>query len=145
MKTLNTMKHMQCKPMITHFDAGRLRLLMTAGRAERCRNETWLNRLDHLLRQAQIVPAEAVRPDTVTMNSRIRLRDKRDCQAMDLTLVFPNGTSAIGGEDEHYRVSILSPMGLSVLGRRVGHEIHGRLAIEQIMYQPEAAGEYDLC
>jgi regulator of nucleoside diphosphate kinase len=145
MKTLNTLNPIQCKPTITHFDAGRLRLLMTAGMAERCRTATWLNRLDHLLKQAQIVPAEEIRPDTVTMNSRIRLRDKSDCQTMDLTLVFPNGASAIGGEDEQYRVSILSPMGLSVLGRRVGHEIHGRLAIEQIMYQPEAAGEYDLC
>ncbi|MCE5186416.1 MAG: GreA/GreB family elongation factor [Planctomycetaceae bacterium] len=131
------------KPVITHVDAGRLKLLLAAHYAVPPRpTATWLDRLGALLRHAEVIGAEQVRPDRVTMNSRLRVRDKSTREQMDMRLVFPDDANET--PREQCCVSILSPMGLSLLGRREGDDIHGRLSIEKILYQPEAAGDDDV-
>ena len=49
------------------------------------------------------------------------------------------------------RLSVAGPAGIALLGKRVGQIVHWtvgakvrRLRIEQILYQPEAAGDYHL-
>jgi regulator of nucleoside diphosphate kinase len=48
-------------------------------------------------------------------------------------------------------VSVASPLGANMLGKRVGQIVHWpaganvrRLRIQQVLYQPEAAGDYHL-
>lgn len=135
------------RPVVTHLDAMRLRLLVAAfdvGSTHKL--AAWLTRLDRLLNGACVLSPETIASDVVTMNSIVRLRDLNTCRTADLELIFPTGTGPLRDRDANtfYRVSVLNPMGLSVLGRPAGYEIHDRLLIETILYQPEAAGEYEL-
>ena len=62
---------------------------------------------------------------------------------MTCSLVFP--TEALNDADlDKLNVSILTPIGLSLLGRRVGDTVEGRVKIQELMYQPEAAGDFDV-
>jgi regulator of nucleoside diphosphate kinase len=63
-----------------------------------------------------------------------------------LTLVYDADADAFGE-----RVSVLAPLGASILGARVGDVVEWQsrrgprqLRIERILYQPEAAGDFDL-
>ena len=108
-------------------------------------SEAQKHALDALLDAADVVPAREVAPDVVTMNSRLRLQDDAGGAPRDITLCYPDDASAEAG-----LVSLLSPMGASLLGHRVGGEAMWltptgtpRTArIVALHFQPEAAGEY---
>ena len=130
---------------ITEFDAKRLKtLIITAGNSS-SDIEIWLDKLQLFLEKAKIVSSEHIKPDCVTMNSRIELLDSENHEKMIVTLVFP-ATAFMEYEPgfEKFDVSILSPIGLSVLGRKAGDYIFSRISITKILYQPEAAGDFHL-
>ena len=98
------------------------------------------------LEHACVVTPSDVPPDVITMNSKARLRDLDTDEEMVFTLVFPV-TSSI----EHDRISVVAPIGTAMLGHRVGDEFEWevpagsvRLRVEEVLYQPEAAGDYHL-
>lgn len=130
---------------VTEFDAKRLNALLITARNSKSGINKWLDRLQLLLEKAELVSSEQIKPDTVTMNSQIRLHDKVGNEEMRLTLVFPATTARKEiHKIKEYKVSILSPMGLSVYGRKIGDMICNRILIAEILYQPEAAGDYEL-
>jgi len=105
-----------------------------------------LDALHGELDKAKIVHPEEVPPDVVTMNSKVRLKDMDTGETKTLTLVFPE--DADPGQE---RVSVLEPIGTALIGYRVGDEIRWQrtgtslhLKVEEILYQPEAAGDYHL-
>jgi regulator of nucleoside diphosphate kinase len=82
--------------------------------------------------------------DVITMNSRFRLRDVDTDQEAVYTLVFPGDADSASG-----KISILAPIGTAVLGYKIGDTIEWevpagrkRFKVEEIVYQPEAAGDY---
>ncbi|AOB31381.1 hypothetical protein AKI39_12825 [Bordetella sp. H567] len=97
-----------------------------------------------LLDTTPILPGRAVPPDIVTMRTRIRLRDDAG-QERALRLVYPAEADAGHGD-----ISVLSPLGLSLIGCRMGQTIQWqgpdrvvhRGTVAEILYQPEAAGDY---
>ena len=98
--------------------------------------------LDH----ARIVAPAAIPPDVITMNSKAQLRDLSDNETMTYTLVFPARANADDG-----MISVLAPIGTAMLGHQVGDEFEWnvpagaiRLRVENVLYQPEAAGHYHL-
>ncbi len=100
-----------------------------------------LRALDRELDRAQAVRPPDVPPDVVTMNSKLRMTDLAAGQQRIVTLVYPDQAN------DQERVSILSPLGTALLGYRVGDEIRWEtpagslhLRIEELLYQPEAAG-----
>jgi regulator of nucleoside diphosphate kinase len=102
------------------------------------------DRLGDRLEHARSVDARAVPKDVVTMNSTIRLVDERTGDIKVKTLVYPQEN---GGGDRY--VSVLSPLGMALLGRRAGDAIErtgdGRsvnLRVERVLYQPEAVGDF---
>lgn len=120
---------------------------------------TLLNRLDtnaedrtdvedlqqEIQRGAEVLPHE-VPPDVVTMNSRVRVTDLEDASEREYTIVFPHEAKY-----EEGKISILAPLGIALLGYRVGDVVDWdmprgarRLRINQIVYQPEASGDYEL-
>lgn len=130
---------------ITKFDAKRLKTLIVTAGDSASDIGTWLNKLQLFLEKAEMVPSEHIRPDCVTMNSRIELQDSARLEKMIVTLVFPaTALKEFGPGFEQFNVSILSPIGLSILGRRAGDSICGRINITKILYQPEAAGDFHL-
>lgn len=98
--------------------------------------------LDH----ARVVTPMDVPPDVITMNSKARLRDLDTGEEMIFTLVFPGNASI-----EHDRISVVAPIGTAMLGHRVGDEFEWEvpagsvhLRVEEVLYQPEAAGDFHL-
>jgi regulator of nucleoside diphosphate kinase len=103
-----------------------------------------LRDLESLIRNATTLDPSAVPPDLVTMNSQVVLREVDSGRQMIFTLVFPSRANPRMG-----MVSILTPLGLILLGARIGQQltcpISGAIAtvlVEAILHQPEASGDY---
>lgn len=97
-----------------------------------------------ILERARVVPPLLIPGDIVTMNSMVRLRFPNEEEPEVLSLVYP-GTAESNGT-----VSVLAPMGASLLARRAGEEVRWMGArgprcavLENIEYQPERAGDLD--
>ena len=128
---------------LTEFDSERLRILLASARTPGAELNVYLDRLHRLLETADIVAPCDVPRNVVTMNSKVRLKDDHADHDMALSLVFP-ADAARNADLEKLDVSILSPLGLSILGRRTGDVVEGRMRIDELLYQPEAAGEFAL-
>ena len=131
------------RPTLTGFDSIRLRRLLATLGSPQTPTKAHVEGLRCLLETADTVPPEEVPRDVVTMNSRVRLKKGRGRDEMSVSLVFPADASR-NGDCELARVSVLTPTGLAILGRRVGDSVEGRVRIHELLYQPEAAGDFDL-
>lgn len=130
--------------VLTHFDHTRLQGLLRVLRKRSGVNSWNLDALELGLTHARTVAPDAIPSDVVTMNSKVTLRDVATSECVSLTLVFPDACARDG-----QRVPVLSPLGLALLGCRVGdvveHSKPGgpqRLLIERLEYQPEARGNF---
>ncbi len=92
---------------------------------------------------ADVVPPTEIESDVVTIHSRLLVSE--DGARHELAVCYPHDADPNQG-----RVSVLSPVGTALLGRRVGDQVTScsptgvtrRLNIEAILFQPEAAGDY---
>ncbi len=96
------------------------------------------------LSRATVVDAHEIPASVVTMHSTVRVRDLDNQETSTYTLVYPREADLDTG-----RISVLSPIGTAMLGYQVGDEIEWqvpagvrRLAIDAVLYQPEAAGHF---
>jgi regulator of nucleoside diphosphate kinase len=131
---------------VTQYDLGRLKEMLHVGMSSGGRDRESLEILQREVDRAHIVEPTAVPHDVVTMNSRVRLKDLETNAEMTYTVVFPSEADL-----EQGKISVLAPIGTAILGFRVGDTVAWQvpggmrnLRIEEIMYQPEAAGEYVL-
>lgn len=99
--------------------------------------------LQALLDGAELLPSPHLPADIVSMNSELEVVDLASGQPRRLTLCYPAEASADAG-----RISVLSPVGLSLLGQAVGARAEwrgpgggGALRISALLYQPEASGD----
>lgn len=119
-------------------DLQRLRALLRTDFAIRHTLEA--NALEQELDRASSVSTAEVTPDLVTMNSRV-ICESREGDQVELTLVYPWDHDPSTG-----RISVLTPLGLSLLGCHVGAVVTGSpltqpLTVTSIDYQPEEAGD----
>jgi len=126
---------------ITDDDMARLKDLVRRGRLAARRDQAHLEELEEELDRAEVVAAEDVSPDVVTMHSTVRVSDLDSGRSMVYTLVFP-GEADI----ERQRISVLAPIGTALIGYGVGDRLEWatpggtrRLRIEDVLFQPEAA------
>ncbi|MDP3522582.1 MAG: GreA/GreB family elongation factor [Hydrogenophaga sp.] len=123
--------------------------------------ELWLTKLDHgrlfklhggqppepltdVLDSAELVESAHVRPDVVTLYSQV-LVTHDDGEQRKLTLCYPEDAEPSEGF-----ISVLSPVGLALLGRCVGSHAHWTLpsgkqrvlSIDAVLFQPESSGDY---
>jgi len=118
--------------LLTELDRARLLKLNSAA-------------LRELLDDASALPSPEIPADVVTMNSRVLVSDGTGAALQPLTLCYPAEADPHAG-----RVSVLSPVGAALLGRRVGSAVGWRtptgarreLHIEALLFQPEASGDY---
>ena len=121
------------------------------GAVDRAR-ESWVTYAPYVdlfraeLRRAPVVPSADVPPDVITMNSRFAVMDPRTGETISYTLVYPEDEAL-----EHGRLCVLSPMGMALLGARVGDVVYwhgtngpGSARVARMLYQPEAEGRHDL-
>lgn len=98
-----------------------------------------------LLECSDLVPSSAVDPATVTMYSQVLLDDGTHPPSK-LTVCYPEHAEPAAGF-----VSVLSPVGTSVLGLRVGETARwrtptgeeGSARIAAVLFQPEASGDFE--
>lgn len=130
---------------LTEFDLRRLDALF-----ERLRRQVnpppTLSVLERELERAIVVKPEEVPATVVTMNSQVQVVDLDTEERRQLTLVFPSMAGIDAG-----RVSVLAPLGTALLGSREGNHVAWltprgtrRLRVDRVVYQPEAAGRFDL-
>ncbi|MDD3354293.1 nucleoside diphosphate kinase regulator [Zoogloea sp.] len=82
------------------------------------RNRSDLDGLRDELERANVIDAEAMPADVITMNSCARFREEHSGREYALTLAWPHDADASQG-----RVSIFSPAGSALLGLSVGQVI----------------------
>ena len=131
---------------ITEYDLERLEnLIIEAKRLDQRGNE-YLESLEAELARGQLVAPSEVQPDVITMNSKVCLVDLDTNEEMVYVLVFPQDANITQS-----KISILAPIGTAMLGYRIGDEFTWqfpdglrRLKVKQILYQPEASGDYHL-
>lgn len=132
---------------MTESDMKRLeKLLELLEEEDNVRDQDHLVQLGDELRRAKVVPSKSIHPDVVTMNSKIRVKDLNSGNETIYHLVFPGDADA-----KNNRISILAPIGTALIGFRAGDIVEWevpaglrQLKIEEIIYQPEAAGDFHL-
>ena len=131
---------------VTELDYHRLNGLIQITRERNGVDREYLNKLEAELDRAEIVDPKHIPADVITMRSKVRLKDLVSGEANTYSLVFP--TEANFSED---KISVLAPIGTAILGYKRGDTIEWpvpsgvrRLKVDEIIYQPEAAGDYEL-
>ncbi len=132
-------------PTMTEFDVRRLDALCDRIRRQ-VKPPSTPCALERELERAVLVKPEAVPATVVTMNSKVEVLDLDTQERRSVTLVFPSMARIDAG-----RISVLAPLGTALLGSREGSQVEWptprgvrRLQIARVVYQPEAAGRFDL-
>lgn len=134
------------KIYITKNDQRRLNDLLSVASEFNYRDRDDLKELEGELKRAHIVDSQKVPANIVTMNSKVKLRDLDTNEENIYTLVFPNDANLDEG-----KISVVSPIGTAILGYAAENVIEWKvpagkrhIKIEEILYQPESAGDYHL-
>ncbi|HEY6562751.1 MAG TPA: nucleoside diphosphate kinase regulator [Polyangiaceae bacterium] len=131
--------------LVTQSDFGRLQDYFSAKHDGI--SDFVMDSVDEELARAQIIPPEKAPPTLVTMNSRVVFENVHTRRRREVTLVYPEDADTARG-----RISVFSPVGSALLGLSVGQEIQwglpngtsARFRITEVVYQPEAAGDFHL-
>ena len=116
---------------------GKSRKTINAAEAENLLNE---------LHAAKIVEPFEVPGDIVTMNSIVRIKFLKTGKEIRFQIVYPDQADM-----RENKISIFSPVATALIGYKVSDEIDWmvpsgltKIRIEEIIYQPEAEGNYEL-
>ncbi|MES1978829.1 MAG: GreA/GreB family elongation factor [Pseudomonadota bacterium] len=121
---------------LTDIDYARLNKLLSQQRPAHLAD--WLE-------SAEVTSSRTAPGDLVTMNSHVEIVDVHTHHRQVLTICYPGDAEPAAGH-----ISVLSPVGSSLLGLRAGDIArwltpHGEGCAAQIVaiqYQPEATGDY---
>ncbi|MBK6732225.1 MAG: nucleoside diphosphate kinase regulator [Bacteroidetes bacterium] len=98
------------------------------------------------LKSAKIVEPEAIPSNVVTMNSIVKISFTNTKKHIQFQIVYPDQSNI-----KENKISIFSPIATALIGYKVNDEIEWivpagltKIKIEEIIYQPEATGDYDL-
>lgn len=141
---MNTMN--EKNTYMTEHDINRLEAFLERAKKSYRYDRHVLESLQEEIGKSLVVDSRRIAPDIVTLNSRIRLLDLDANQEMVLTLALPGMANL-----EEGRISVVSPIGTAILGYAAGDIIEWKvpsgtktIRVEEILYQPEAAGDYHL-
>lgn len=131
---------------ITQHDLDRLESLIALTRRKHAVDRDYLDSLEGSMLTKISIDSRRIPADVLTMNSRAKLSDPQQGQIHVYTLVFP-----VGADVEMGMISVLAPLGQAMLGAIPGQIIEWtagdrtrQLRVDEILYQPEAAGDYHL-
>jgi regulator of nucleoside diphosphate kinase len=127
---------------ITERDMGTLRNLLASRSIISSRDQEHLEMLGRELDRADVVHPNDVPSDVITMYSQVRVRDLDTGKLAAYELVLPREADI-----SRNRISVLAPLGTGLLGYREGEIVEWpmpggmrRLKVEEVTFQPEAAG-----
>jgi regulator of nucleoside diphosphate kinase len=137
---------MLCEAIVTDSDKARVIERIQEARRAWSTYAPLLDWFRNGLDDVQAVPPQEVPDDIITMNSRFAVMDLRSGETFAYTLVYPEDESL-----EQGKLCVLSPMGMALLGARVGDVVQwqgsagpGSAEVLRLLYQPEAAGDHHL-
>lgn len=121
--------------MLTELDFARLQL----------KNGQLPTELKDNCEYANLVPSQEIPADVITMYSQLEIVDLKSHRRQKLTLCYPSDA-----EPSHGFISVLSPVGSSLLGLNLGSVAHWRTPngedcsakVAALLFQPEASGDY---
>ena len=127
--------------LITEKDLLRIKHILSFQKSEEFEN------LELELERAKIISDDFVKPDLVTMNSKVKFLNVQDNKEMIVTIVYPSDANFAEG-----KISVLASLGSALIGLRVGQNINwmfpdGKtktLKILEVLYQPEANQDWHL-
>ena len=98
------------------------------------------------LNSAEILEPEKIPSNVVTMNSIVKIRFLNSNKQIQFQIVYPRQANV-----REQKISIFSPIATALIGYKVGDEVEWivpagltKIRIDEIIYQPEAAGDYNL-
>jgi regulator of nucleoside diphosphate kinase len=101
--------------IVSASDAEVLALMLGERRRAPTLEATAAGALADLLLEARLVPHERLPADRIAMNSKVTYEEEPDGERRSVVLVHPIEADAASG-----RISVLSPIGLALLGRSPG-------------------------
>lgn len=132
--------------IMTNLDSSRIkqRILREKSNHQQLSNEVSI--LMHELKEAKIVEPSLMPPDVVTMNSIVKLSYENGAKTITIQLVYPEEANV-----NEQKISIFAPLAVALIGSKKGSILQWtinkkpiKLKIEEVVYQPEAAGDYHL-
>jgi regulator of nucleoside diphosphate kinase len=98
------------------------------------------------LKKGKLVAPNKIPADVVTMHSVVRIKYLETGKSYTFQLVYPEEASL-----KDNKISIFAPTATALLGFRIGDVVkwnlpggEANILIEDIIYQPESAGDYNL-
>jgi len=101
--------------LVSMSDARALASIVQNQRRMHPREADATDALEEVLMDARILPDAHLPTDRVAMNARVTYREEPDGESRTVMLVHPNEADAAAG-----RISVLSPVGRVLLGRKPG-------------------------
>lgn len=108
--------------LVSFPDAAALGLMLGERRRNHALEAAAADALADLLMDAKLVPGEALPVDRVAMNSHVTYEELPGRVRRSVSLVYPVDAEATEG-----RISVLSPIGLALLGRAPGAVVEAAL------------------
>ena len=134
------------KVTLTKNDYTRIYKAITDAKNSKTINSNEAEKLLSELSKAEIVPSEKIDKDVVTMNSEVKLFFENTQKEQFFKIVYPQDANL-----KENKISIFSPIATALIGYKIGDEIEWivpggmtKIKIVDLIYQPEAAGDFDL-
>ena len=134
------------KVTLTKNDYTRIYKSITDAKNSKTINSNEAEKLLSELSKAEIVPSEKIDKDVVTMNSEVKLFFENTQKEQSFKIVYPQDANL-----KENKISIFSPIATALIGYKIGDEIEWivpggmtKIKIVDLIYQPEAAGDFDL-
>jgi regulator of nucleoside diphosphate kinase len=131
------------KRLITKYDYERIqKVLSYVNSYEYYRS---IEKLKEKFKKAKFVDSKKIKSTVITMNSRFRLKNLGNGFKREFVLVFPDES-----DPKNNKVSIFDDIGSEIFAHEQGEVINlgnsedSYYLIEDVIYQPEAAGDYNL-
>ena len=132
--------------IITKQDFNKIHRSITDAKANNSIKKDEAEKLLAELKAAKIVEQDQIESDVVTMNSIVKIHFQNNKTSMEFQLVYPAEADL-----KQKKISIFSYVAAALIGYRVGDEIDWlipsgmtKIVIDEVVYQPEAAGDFDL-
>jgi len=132
--------------IVNRLDFERIKKCISDARYFKSINKVEAERLIHELNSATIVEPESIPANVVTMNSIVKMSFLNNNLQVQFQIVYPDQADL-----KENKISIFSPIATALIGYKVNDEIEWivpsgltKIRIDEIIYQPEAAGHYNL-
>lgn len=132
--------------ILSRLDYSRIQNYITNARQSGSINVNEAKNLISELNNAKIVEPEEIPGNVVTMNSIVKISFLNSGKQLQFQIVYPTQASL-----KENKISIFSPIATALIGYTVGSEIEWmvptgltKIKIDEIIYQPEAAGDFNL-